>query len=48
MPPGYSISWSGQFEYLERATHPPEDRVPAVLAICSCWLVSCSAERAIP
>ena len=20
LPPGYSVSWSGQFEYLERAT----------------------------
>ena len=23
MPPGYSLSWSGQFEYLERATERP-------------------------
>ena len=26
LPPGYSISWSGQFEYLERATRAAEDR----------------------
>ena len=26
LPPGYSISWSGQFEYLERATREAEDR----------------------
>ena len=26
LPAGYSISWSGQFEYLERATRQAEDR----------------------
>ena len=26
LPPGYSISWSGQFEYLERATEAAEGR----------------------
>ena len=31
-PPGYSISWSGQFEYLERATRRLKLVVPAVLA----------------
>jgi Cu(I)/Ag(I) efflux system membrane protein CusA/SilA len=31
-PSGYSISWSGQFEYLERATRRLKLVVPAVLA----------------
>lgn len=33
LPPGYSISWSGQFEYLERATERLKLVVPATLAI---------------
>ena len=33
LPPGYSISWSGQFEYLERATERLKIVVPATLVI---------------
>jgi Cu(I)/Ag(I) efflux system membrane protein CusA/SilA len=33
LPPGYSISWSGQFEYLERATAKLKIVVPATLLI---------------
>ncbi len=33
LPPGYSISWSGQFEYLERATQKLKVVVPATLVI---------------
>ncbi|WP_342114527.1 efflux RND transporter permease subunit [Pseudoduganella sp. OTU4001] len=33
LPPGYSISWSGQFEYLERATARLKVVVPATLLI---------------
>ena len=33
LPPGYSISWSGQFEYLERATQRLKIVVPATLAV---------------
>ena len=33
MPPGYSIAWSGQFEYLERATQRLKVVVPATLLI---------------
>jgi Cu(I)/Ag(I) efflux system membrane protein CusA/SilA len=33
LPPGYSISWSGQFEYLERATERLRLDVPATLGI---------------
>jgi len=33
LPPGYSISWSGQFEYLERATERMKVVVPATLAV---------------
>ena len=33
LPAGYSISWSGQFEYLERATKRLRVVVPATLAI---------------
>jgi len=33
LPPGYSIGWSGQFEYLERATARLRLVVPATLAI---------------
>jgi len=33
MPPGYSISWSGQFEYLERAVAKLKGVVPVTLAI---------------
>ena len=33
LPPGYSISWSGQFEYLERATARLKVAVPFTLLI---------------
>jgi copper/silver efflux system protein len=33
LPPGYSISWSGQFEYLERATARLKLVVPFTLLI---------------
>jgi Cu(I)/Ag(I) efflux system membrane protein CusA/SilA len=33
LPPGYSISWSGQFEFLERATQKLKMVVPATLVI---------------
>ncbi len=33
LPPGYSIAWSGQFEYLERASRRLQVVVPATLAI---------------
>ncbi|MFZ3004398.1 MAG: efflux RND transporter permease subunit, partial [Undibacterium umbellatum] len=33
LPPGYSIAWSGQFEYLERATTKLKVVVPATLLI---------------
>ncbi|WP_395408126.1 efflux RND transporter permease subunit [Pseudoduganella sp. UC29_106] len=33
LPPGYSIAWSGQFEYLERAAARLQIVVPATLAI---------------
>jgi len=33
LPPGYSIAWSGQFEYLERASQRLELVVPFTLAI---------------
>jgi len=33
LPPGYSVSWSGQFEYLERATARMKLVVPLTLAI---------------
>src|SRR5437870_8283833 len=33
LPPGYSISWSGQFEFLERATQKLKIVVPATLII---------------
>ncbi len=33
LPPGYSISWSGQFEYLERAAAKLKIVVPATLVI---------------
>ena len=33
LPPGYSISWSGQFEYLERATARMKVVVPFTLTI---------------
>src|SRR5204862_1737577 len=33
LPPGYSISWSGQFEFLERATAKLKIVVPATLLI---------------
>jgi Cu(I)/Ag(I) efflux system membrane protein CusA/SilA len=33
LPPGYSLSWSGQFEFLERATEKLKLVVPATLVI---------------
>ncbi len=33
LPPGYAISWSGQFEYLERATARLKLVVPVTLAV---------------
>ena len=33
VPPGYALSWSGQFEYLERATDRMKLVVPATLAV---------------
>ena len=33
LPPGYSLAWSGQFEYLERATAKLKMVVPATLLI---------------
>jgi Cu(I)/Ag(I) efflux system membrane protein CusA/SilA len=33
LPPGYSIAWSGQFEYLQRATQKLKVVVPATLLI---------------
>jgi copper/silver efflux system protein len=33
LPPGYSVAWSGQFEYLERATKRLQLVVPFTLAI---------------
>ena len=33
LPPGYSLSWSGQFEYLERASAKLKIAVPATLLI---------------
>lgn len=33
MPAGYAVSWSGQFEYLERATQRLKLVVPATLAV---------------
>ena len=33
LPPGYSLSWSGQFEYLERATARLKIVVPATILI---------------
>jgi copper/silver efflux system protein len=33
LPPGYSVSWSGQFEFLERATQKLKIVVPATLVI---------------
>jgi Cu(I)/Ag(I) efflux system membrane protein CusA/SilA len=33
LPPGYSLAWSGQFEYLERATQRLQIVVPTTLAI---------------
>jgi copper/silver efflux system protein len=33
LPPGYSVSWSGQFEYLERAAAQLRIAVPVTLAI---------------
>jgi len=39
MPAGYALSWSGQFEYLERATERMKVVVPATLAVIFVLLV---------
>ncbi len=39
LPPGYSVSWSGQFEYLERASAQLKLVVPATLLIIFVLLV---------
>ncbi len=39
LPPGYSIAWSGQFEYLERASERLKIVVPATLAIIFVLLI---------
>ncbi len=39
LPPGYSLSWSGQFEYLERAAERLKIVVPATLAIIFVLLI---------
>jgi Cu(I)/Ag(I) efflux system membrane protein CusA/SilA len=36
LPPGYSVSWSGQFEFLERATAKLKVVVPFTLGSSSC------------
>jgi Cu(I)/Ag(I) efflux system membrane protein CusA/SilA len=41
LPAGYSLSWSGQFEFLERATAKLKLVVPATLVIIS----SCCTSR---
>ena len=33
LPTGYSVAWSGQFEYLERATERLKIVVPVTLAL---------------
>ncbi|OTP79813.1 Cobalt-zinc-cadmium resistance protein CzcA, Cation efflux system protein CusA [Caballeronia sordidicola] len=33
LPPGYSIAWSGQFEYLERAAAKPRTVIPVTLVV---------------
>src|SRR3546814_1349528 len=33
LPPGYSIGWSGQFEYLERATAKLKTVIPLTLGV---------------
>ena len=41
LPPGYSVSWSGQFEYLERATAKLKIVVPFTLLIIFVLLYLC-------
>jgi len=41
LPPGYSVSWSGQFEYLERATAKLKVVVPFTLLIIFVLLYLC-------
>ncbi|NMM09890.1 MAG: efflux RND transporter permease subunit [Polaromonas sp.] len=41
LPPGYSISWSGQFEFLERATAKLKVAVPFTLLIIFVLLYLC-------
>ena len=35
LPPGYAIGWSGQFEYMERASARLKTVVPLTLLVCS-------------
>jgi Cu(I)/Ag(I) efflux system membrane protein CusA/SilA len=42
LPPGYSVAWSGQFEYLERAEARMKIVVPVTLLIASCCSTSTS------
>jgi Cu(I)/Ag(I) efflux system membrane protein CusA/SilA len=41
LPPGYAVSWSGQFEYLQRATAQLKLVVPFTLLIIFMLLVMC-------
>jgi len=41
LTPGYAVSWSGQFEYLERATAKLKVVVPATLLIIFVLLYRC-------
>ncbi len=41
LPPGYALSWSGQFEYLQRATAQLQLVVPFTLLIIFMLLVMC-------
>lgn len=49
LPGGYAVSWSGQFEYLERATERLKVVVPATLAVIFVllYLLFRSAENAV-
>lgn len=40
LPEGVSLSWSGQFEYLERATEKMKIVVPFTLLIILCCCIS--------
>ena len=47
LPPGYALAWSGQFEYLERATERMKLVVPATLAVIFCCCTCCSERPAM-